>query len=202
MVMVAERPAWTRRVFLLAIGLIAAAHMALALSGPVLAGAALGLLLFFTGFNALEASLPALVTRAAPAAQKGTAVGVYSASQFLGAFAGGLGAGVLDALGGPPLVFAALGAVAAAWLIASLPMRVPPPVRTRLVPVDPGGADAAARELAALPGVEEAVVVAAERVAYLKIDPERFDPADLERAGYATGEEDPDGGAAEAVAVR
>ena len=46
--------------------------------------------LFLAGFNLLEASLPSLISKTAKATMKGTAMGVYSSSQFMGAFAGGL----------------------------------------------------------------------------------------------------------------
>lgn len=50
---------------------------------------ALGLFLFFASFSVLEAFLPSLVSKTAPAARKGTALGIYSCSQFLGIFVGG-----------------------------------------------------------------------------------------------------------------
>jgi len=56
-----------------------------------------GLLVFFAGFNYLEASLPALVSKVAPESARGRAMGVYSTSQFLGIFVGGsLGGWLLD----------------------------------------------------------------------------------------------------------
>ena len=48
------------------------------------------LVLFFAVFNYLEARLPALLTQAAPAADRGAALGVFATSQFLGAFFGGV----------------------------------------------------------------------------------------------------------------
>ena len=50
------------------------------------------------GFNYLEATLPALVSKVAPSARRGSAMGVYSSSQFLGIFAGGSVGGVLIGL--------------------------------------------------------------------------------------------------------
>ncbi len=47
-------------------------------------------ILFFTGFNYLEASFPALVSSIAPAGEKGTAMGIYASFQFFGAFLGGV----------------------------------------------------------------------------------------------------------------
>ena len=52
-----------------------------------------GLWLFFVGFNYLEATLPSQVSKTVFAGGKGTALGVYSTCQFLGAFAGGAGGG-------------------------------------------------------------------------------------------------------------
>ena len=48
------------------------------------------LLLFFAAFNLLEASLPSWLSKVCPPGRKGTAMGLYSTSQFLGAFVGGL----------------------------------------------------------------------------------------------------------------
>ena len=63
-------------------------------------GTLLGLLLFFTGFTALEAMLPSLASIYAPAASRGTAMGVFASSQFIGVFFGGmLGGALLDQAG-------------------------------------------------------------------------------------------------------
>lgn len=191
LVMLGERRERIRAVFLVGIVLVAGAHAGLAIAPAGALAVGLALLVFFTGFNVLEATLPALVSRTAPAAQKGTAMGVYASSQFLGAFAGGLIAGTLDGLGGPPLVFAGLAAIAAAWFLAALPMRMPAAVSSYVVALDgrSENVDSLARLLAAFPGVEEAVVIAEEGVAYLKVDRRRFDPDMLHRAGFDTQQE-------------
>ena len=70
------------------------------------------IVLFFIGFNLLEATLPSLLSKIAPAGGKGTAMGIYSTSQFIGAALGGvLGGAVFGAygLGG---VFACCGLLA------------------------------------------------------------------------------------------
>ncbi|AND69722.1 MFS transporter [Dyella thiooxydans] len=72
--------------------------------------------LFFSGFNLLEASLPSLVSRLAPAELRGAAMGAYSTSQFVGAFVGGaLGGFALGRLG-PAGVFACAAAMTLLWL--------------------------------------------------------------------------------------
>lgn len=53
-------------------------------------------ILFFGGFNFLEAKMPALVSSLAPAGQKGSAMGVYASHQFFGAFLGGLVSGLMN----------------------------------------------------------------------------------------------------------
>lgn len=59
-----------------------------------------GLCLFFTGFTALEAMLPSLASIYAPASARGTAMGVFASSQFIGVFIGGLmGGALLDVVG-------------------------------------------------------------------------------------------------------
>ena len=56
---------------------------------------ALMLVMFFTGFNYLEAMLPTLISKMATPSQKGTALGIYSSSQFIGTFIGGLAGGYI-----------------------------------------------------------------------------------------------------------
>lgn len=82
---------------------------------------------YFSAFNILEASLPSLVSRVAPAEMKGAALGIYSTAQFLGAFAGGVLGGALYGRFGVPAVFA-MGALAALiWFGISLRQNVPMP---------------------------------------------------------------------------
>jgi len=76
----------------------------------------LALLGFFIGFNFLEATLPSLVSKAAPPDRKGTAMGVFSTCQFLGAFAGGLMGGWALQVGGQAALVAACVIPGLAWL--------------------------------------------------------------------------------------
>ncbi len=76
----------------------------------------LGLWLFFVGFNYLEATLPSLVTKQASAQARGTAMGVYSTCQFLGAFAGGTLGGWVLQLNGPNTVLVLAMIAGGLWL--------------------------------------------------------------------------------------
>ncbi|MCW5651317.1 MAG: MFS transporter [Ramlibacter sp.] len=115
-----ERRGHLRAVLLTAIalvGLVQAGLWAASASGhaslPVLA---VLLLLFFCGFNVLEASQPSLVSRLAPSPIRGAALGVYNTAQSLGLFAGGLLAGGLLKAGAGPGLFVATGGLCLLWL--------------------------------------------------------------------------------------
>lgn len=77
------------------------------------------MVLFFAGFNFLEAGLPARLSLLADGDARGASFGVYSSSQFLGAFAGGLIGGAFLAAGGPTGVFLACSLIAALWLLTA-----------------------------------------------------------------------------------
>jgi predicted MFS family arabinose efflux permease len=136
------------------------------------------LLLFFTAFNYLEASLPALVSRVAPADRKGTALGVYSMSQFLGIFLGGAIGGWLYGRFGAPAVFLFCIAAGAAWLPLAWTMSRPRNLSSHLLHVGkltPAEAAQLTARLASIAGVAEAVVAYEEGIAYLKIDSGELD---------------------------
>ena len=178
----AERKGRIKPVFVFAVALLVAAELGLYLV-PVSVYSVLALLfVFFTAFNLLEATLPSLISRVAPVDCRGTAMGVYSSSQFFGAFLGGTLGGVLHGRFGLHAVFivAALGALV--WLLLALSMTPPPKLSSYIYRLDAGfDGDAAAlsRQLAGMAGVTEAVVVAEEGVAYLKVDRQEFDVASL-----------------------
>ncbi|MGH6665086.1 MAG: MFS transporter [Pseudolabrys sp.] len=138
------------------------------------------LAVFFSGFNVMEASLPSLITKTAPPDAKGTATGLYSSSQFLGIFVGGIIGGWAHQTGGDGGVFAMTMVLALFWLIAAATMAQPSYLTTRLVPVGDGAArdaESLAARLRQVPGVAEAVVIAEEKLAYLKVDSKSFDAA-------------------------
>ncbi len=81
------------------------------------------LLVFFCGFNALEASQPSLVSRMAPAQLRGAALGSYNMLQSLGLFAGGALGGALVQWAGKPTLFATTAALTALWLLLTWPLQ-------------------------------------------------------------------------------
>ncbi len=176
----AERRQRMKEVSIAAIVTMAASLLALVLAGKVVAAALLALVGFFTAFNVMEAILPSLVTKIAPAGTKGTATGVYSSSQFIGIFVGGAVGGWALAVGGATGVFGFALIATLLWLPVAATMSRPGHYSSYLVPLRMGeerapGALAASFET--LPGVIEAAVAADEGVVHLKIDRARFDPA-------------------------
>jgi MFS family permease len=77
------------------------------------------LALFFAGFNFLEAGLPARLSMLADSDARGVSMGVFSSSQFLGAFVGGLIGGRFLGAERPADVFFVCALLAAIWLAAS-----------------------------------------------------------------------------------
>jgi MFS family permease len=85
----------------------------------------LSLLLFFYAFTLLEAFLPSLVSRAAPAHRKGTALGIYSCLQFFGIFAGGAVGGWVFGVFSPVGVYLFCAILALAWSALAFKMKNP-----------------------------------------------------------------------------
>lgn len=189
LIIVAEKYRQLKVVFVGAILTLAATEFGLLnLHDTVLEIAAL-LLVFFSAFNLLEATLPSLIAKMAPPDAKGTAMGIYSSSQFLGAFAGGAIGGWLRGLLGLKGVFAFTTFGAIAWLLVAWNMANPRYLSSYLLNVgdlDEVEAQLLASRLSEVQGVAEAVVVAAEGVAYLKVDRHVLDEIAL-RELVATG---------------
>src|SRR5581483_10392136 len=181
---VSERRGEQKLAFIASIALLFVAQLMLALLFKSLFGLVVALLVFFTSFNFLEASLPALISRVAPADAKGTAVGVYSSVQFLGTFAGAAVGGAVSEHSSATSVFIVCAVLTLVWLGASIGMRVPSKLRTRTytVPaISEQQAQGLSRELLRVPGVREAMVLVSEGVARLTVDSARFDEQDVLR---------------------
>jgi predicted MFS family arabinose efflux permease len=139
------------------------------------------LFILITIFNLLEAILPSMVSKVAPAGVKGTAMGVYSTSQFTGAFLGGLVGGLIHQYWGAEAVpiFCALAVLV--WFLIVFRMQAPRQGVPHMIHVGARSADPQLRDqLLAIPGVEEALIAAEEGVAYLKVDKRQVDWARLQ----------------------
>jgi MFS family permease len=116
----AERGGRPREMFLAGIALLIAGVGLLGFA-PRAGVLYLGLWLFFVGFNYLEATLPSLVSKTVFSGGKGTALGMYSTCQFLGAFAGGAAGGWVLQVAGVPALFGLCMVLAVAWMLVALP---------------------------------------------------------------------------------
>ena len=119
----AERTGRMRLLFRAAIALLLVVALGLWAWVPSVGAIALWLLLFFVGFNILEASLPSLVSRTAPSSAKGLALGIYNTTQAIGLFVGGALGGWLAKQSGPGGVFIFSACTMFVWLLVAAGMR-------------------------------------------------------------------------------
>jgi len=124
-IIAAERRDKMRPVFRGAVGLLLVVQIGLLVAGEHLWSLAILLLLFFVAFNVLEATLPSLVSRTAPPAAKGAALGIYNTTQALGLFTGGAMGGYLAQHFGDNAVFSACAVLAFVWLLVTGTMNFP-----------------------------------------------------------------------------
>lgn len=129
--LISERRGKQKPAFLVAVCVLLAAQIAISTALGSVLGIAFALVVFFAAFNLLEASLPSLVTKLAPAGAKGTATGLYSSAQFLGTFAGAAAGGVVSQYFGTPAVLALCGLLTLSWLLVAWPMSAPTAVGVR-----------------------------------------------------------------------
>lgn len=172
-----------KRVFMICVTLLLLAEIVLLAAGTHLWTLFAGIQLFFLAFNVMEAILPSLISKEAPAGYKGTAMGVYSTSQFLGVAAGGSLGGLLYQWQGAWLVFTFGAGLTALWWVVSITLREPPYVSSlRITLSELAVKDGALLErLKAQPGVTDVVVVPEEQSAYVKIDVKQINRVELER---------------------
>ncbi|HUC17287.1 MAG TPA: MFS transporter [Acetobacteraceae bacterium] len=137
-VILAERGGRMKEVFITAIAVLLVTVLALGFAGKDAAIVLVALTLFFAAFNSMEAMLPSLVSRFAPAEAKGTALGIYSSLQFLGIFIGGAIGGLAASWGGPVGVFIFTALLALVWLATAIAM--PRPAASRAKHVGPNEA--------------------------------------------------------------
>lgn len=121
-IIVAERYRRMKTLLVGAVAALAASQLMLAAGGSNPYVLLAGLVVFFSGFNVMEASLPSLVTKTAPPGSTGTATGIYSSSQFLGIFAGGAIGGWVHQAAGTSAVFFFAGALAVIWMLVTASM--------------------------------------------------------------------------------
>ncbi len=168
----------TFAVFRLAIALLLAAQLILIIGTDQVAFLIAGVWLFFVGFNLLEAMLPSLMSRLAPAASKGTALGIYNTFQFLGVFAGGVVGGLMYGTWGVAGVYGFAACAVFVWLVLALSTSAPVLLESltlRLADTADQEQSDVLQRLSQAPGVREAVILPGRDLVYLKVDPAEVD---------------------------
>ena len=182
-IILAEKKRQMKKVFLGAIAALLIAAVGFALFHENLVTLIIFLSVFFCGFNLLEATLPSLVSKTAPADLKGTAMGAYSSSQFMGLFIGGLVGGWFNGQFGVTAVFLVCAALALSWLALSFSMKEPRYLANLLISLDvmsEGDARLFADKIRKIIGVAEVVLHHEDAVLYLKVDNQLLDKETLQ----------------------
>ena len=182
-VIIAEKKRKMKMVFVGAIITLMFANLGLFLYANILYGLVGFLWLFFCGFNLLEATLPSLISKTAPGDLKGTAMGAYSSSQFMGAFVGGAAGGWVYGEFGVEMVFLLCAIATGTWVIVALFMSTPKYLANMLLSLDDIGetqGEDFVAELLNISGIEEVKLHFKESVAYLKVDNKILDKDELQ----------------------
>lgn len=133
---------------------------------------------YFVGFNALEATLPSLVSKLAPVGNRGTAMGVFSTHQFIGSFIGGACGGWLIQNYSSNGIFWVFGVVFLAWALVSLTQAAPKQLSSlafSLSSIDEAAIPALTEQLMSIEGVEGLQIFEDEQTAYLKVNKKKLD---------------------------
>lgn len=172
-----------KQVFILGIVCIAAAQIGLLSGMHSIWLITVYLIVYFIGFNVLEASLPSMVSKIAPSELKGTAMGVYNTMQSVGLFAGGAAGGLLFQKYGFVGVFAFCSTLMLLWLVLAVLSPAPKPVKNLSYPVGSvwqGNQEGLYRALSELEGVEDISFSFDRQTVYIKVLQKGFDQAAAE----------------------
>ena len=190
-ILYADRANRPKPVLVASVLLLMAVEALLATGTGAIARLAGLMLAFFVAFNILEAMLPALVSRIAPAHGRGLAIGVYNTTQTLGVFFGGLIGGAVAQRYGTPAVFGVCAVLSGLWLLAAFGMRpLARPVNglsSLTFSIASGvNLEGLGEALARVRGVREAEVLGEQRIARLKVVPGQWDEGSVRK--LVTGE--------------
>ena len=168
-----EKRAKLKPVFIGAVATMLFAQLLFAANIHHFWGVVMALFFYFLAFNLLEATLPSLISKMAPAASKGTAIGIHNTAQSLGIFIGAVAGGFLSGNYGFSSVFIFCSVLMAIWLISAFGMKTPPSVKTKMYHVEALGEKQAAtlkQTVENMDGVEEVAVLAQESTLIVKIN--------------------------------
>ncbi len=172
-IIVGEKKAKLKPVFIAAVATMLFAQLLFATNIHSFWGVVTALFFYFLAFNLLEATLPSLISKMAPAASKGTAIGVHNTAQSLGIFIGAVIGGFLSETYGFSSVFIFCAFLMACWLISAFGMKTPPSVKTKMYHVESLREDevpSLKSKIENMAGVEEVAVLAQEQTLIVKVN--------------------------------
>ena len=178
-IILSSKQGWLKPVFLIALALLVMAQLSFSLQPENVVLVIVSMTLFFWGFNLLEALLPSLVSKLAPAATRGSAMGVYNTFQFMGIFFGGLVGGILYGASGYTGVFLACIVLLIIWALLVVTAPSYTLLESLIVKLKAQNVPSSqvAKQLLAVSGVEQVVIK--NDVAYLKVNKPNLDETKL-----------------------
>jgi len=184
MIIIAEKYRKIKTVFIIAVTLLVASQGLLGMSQFSFYPLMFAFLVFFIGFNFLEAVQPSLVAKYSDVNTKGTAMGVYSSSQFFGIFIGGAVGGLVMQQWGftGVFIFGALTAIILLLVAISLPK--PDFFKSQIIKLNKKhlqNVDHSIEQLLNISGIKQAAISIDEGVAYLKLDKLELDEETLNK---------------------
>jgi len=169
-IIVAEKNQQLKPFFLIAIVLLGVSEILFFIAPNSLTMAAIGLTVFLTGFSTLEAFLPSLISKTAPATRKGTALGIYSCAQFFGIFIGGIVGGWLYQHFSLFSIYLFCVILSGMWLVLAIFMKPPHHLVTRLFKLSPQHWQTIQPTVKQYPGLVEITYIPEEATLYLRMD--------------------------------
>ena len=177
-IILSEKLNFAKHAFLFAIILCGVGQLIMAWVGNGFVIFFIAMVLFFWGFNFLEASLPSLVSKLSNPSSKGVSMGAFSSSQFLGAFCGGVVAGLIAQNFEQNAVFLFAFVMFLIWFLVALSMRTPVGYKSYTVnlgTLQSSQVDQVMTDLQEFTGVAEVTLIAEKGVAYLRVNKDQFD---------------------------
>ena len=169
LMILAEKFGYQKLIFIVSVAIMALATAVLSgQRGPSLTP--LMLLIFFAGFNLLEATLPSWLSKMCPVGNRGTAMGIYSTSQFFGAFAGGLAGGWSLHEFGVDGLFVTITLILLIWAFVSVGLKSPRPLQTVVLSVGSMEQQDFLKIVSNVTGVEDILLLKGEHLAYVQVD--------------------------------
>lgn len=167
-----EKKRQLRKVLFATVAILLACSVFFGLDHQSLWPLLIGIIVFFVAFNTIEAILPSMISKVAKAGAKGTAMGIFSTSQFLGAAIGASLGGLLIKWGGLSAVFIGSAVICVIWLIVLVRMKEPPHVTSMRFPLTAGDtvANQLKQQLTAQQGIADVMLAPEESAVYIKFD--------------------------------